>query len=304
MNPEKDNSPRPIPTRCNFYIDGFNVYHDLKEKFGNVHNKLNYYEFFKFLLRGQPEARLNTVCYFTALNFQNRDDRLRRHRRYIKTLAEVYGIEIIMGEFMHPKGYGPVENLTDVNLASRFIFDACKESCEVMYLYSSDNDFRPAIRAALAVNKNLRVYVLSPASREKNKTTKRRNLIVSLTNELEIAGRGGMRRVTKPELKNYLFTNSPIEKAPRARPPCAPAANMRRKLTIRTIRLIFIFMEMTCKKISPGAKLAGSTIINYARRSAKKIGGARGEMVYFATPIRGQEAATQRYTNKAEAKEN
>ena len=143
INLEKDKPLPPAETRCNFYIDGFNVYHDLKEKFGNIHNKLNYYEFFKFLLRERPAAQINTICYFTALNLKNRDDRLRRHRSYIKTLAQGYGIEVILGEFMYPKGYRPVENLTDVNLASRFVFDACKKSCDEMYLYSSDNDFPP-----------------------------------------------------------------------------------------------------------------------------------------------------------------
>ena len=304
-------------------------------KFGNVDNKLNYYEFFKFLLRAQPEAKINTVCYFTALNFQQRDDRLRRHRSYIETLAQVYGIEIIMGEFAHPKGHKPVENLTDVNLASRFVFDACKKSCDVMYLYSSDNDFRPAIRAATAVNKDLQVNVISPASRERNKNFRGKNRIISLTNGLKRAGRGDMILVTKPELHRnsgqvygieiimgefahpkghkpvenltelaaHLFTIFPNEKpSPQlANAPAAPR-QYHEEVNDPDNRINFYIHGNDVQENFAGRKVHWLDYKKLCGALANKIGGTRGEMVYFATPIRGQEEPSRRYRSKLKQK--
>ena len=158
--------------KINFYIDGFNIYHKIKEyqyKTGKCYKWLNYKSLFESLLQNDEE--INKIYFFTAIAKDFEKASIDRHNKYITALENV-GIEIIMGRFIpkpikrtisHKNHLGKVimdnkitiysreEKETDVNIALFMLRDFFKnkideEKCDKQFLLSSDGDFIPVLK--------------------------------------------------------------------------------------------------------------------------------------------------------------
>ena len=85
--------------RVSFYIDGFNVYHRIKEyyeKTGICYKWLNYKSLFQSLLL--PTEIISDIYFFSAISKDFGSDSVERHNKYI-TALEITGIKIVLGYF-------------------------------------------------------------------------------------------------------------------------------------------------------------------------------------------------------------
>ena len=164
--------PTPPSQRVTCYVDGFNLYHGLKE-----HSKARAYRWLN--LKSLAESRLlsghvlERVVYFTSVPPWS-PGKAARHETYIAAL-ETVGVEIVHGQFQ--KEFKTcfatcqlpfetfTEKLTDVNIATRIIRDAIQGVFDWAYLVSADADQAPTIRALQQVAPNVSVHVIFPPRR-------------------------------------------------------------------------------------------------------------------------------------------
>jgi len=140
-----------------FYIDGFNVYHGLREankydKFGD-YRWLNYQKFAENIIK--PYQDLLWVKYFTA-RIKGDVKKQKRQGDYLDALALQPKIKIYYGNYQIKQSFDktlkkyytyPVEKKTDVNIATQLLIDAFQNNFEVAYIVSGDSDLLPALEA-------------------------------------------------------------------------------------------------------------------------------------------------------------
>lgn len=169
--PAATEAPAP-PPRVTVYIDGFNLYHGLKE-----HSKARAYRWLNLRALSEslllPGHRLERVVYFTSLPPWN-PHKIARHQVYIDALQSV-GVTVVHGRFQKDtrncfavcrlpfEVY--VEKLTDVNIATRMIEDAVLDRTDWLYLVTGDADQAPAIRTLRKLAPHKKVRVIFPPRR-------------------------------------------------------------------------------------------------------------------------------------------
>ena len=138
--------------RVHFYIDGFNVYHRIKEyheRGGNDgRERANYrwLDYRKLLCQFlRSDHCLAGITFFTA----HRDDwdcgRVGRHQSFLAALR-ARGIEVVSGYFSKCGGKAK-EKQTDVNIVLAMVLDAMENKYDRCWLLSADNDFAPVLMA-------------------------------------------------------------------------------------------------------------------------------------------------------------
>ncbi|MHB0949185.1 MAG: NYN domain-containing protein [Gemmatimonadaceae bacterium] len=154
------------------YVDGFNLYHGLKQ-----HSKTRAYRWLNLwsltedlLLPGQ---RLERVIFFTSLPPWSNAKRA-RHERYIAALESV-GVEIVRGRFQKDESMcladcgklyvNYVEKLTDVHISTTILRDGVEGKFDWAYLISGDADQSPTIRTLRAMAPTRKVRVIFPPRR-------------------------------------------------------------------------------------------------------------------------------------------
>lgn len=158
--------------RITVYVDGFNLYHGLKE-----HSKARAYRWLdlsalaRSLLHEGHELR--RVLYFTSVPPWHSEKRS-RHELYIEALQST-GVEVVRGRFQKDSQKCRakcqelfdvyVEKLTDVNIATRMIEDAVLDRTDGLYLVTGDADQAPAIRALRVLAPEKPVHVIFPPRR-------------------------------------------------------------------------------------------------------------------------------------------
>ena len=162
----------PDPLRARFYVDGFNLFHGIKE-----HSKGRDYRWLDlgrlaehFLL---PGHHLENVKYFTAIPPWDRAKAL-RHETYIAALESI-GVVVVRGRFQKDERLcfatcGELftyytEKLTDVNLSTAILTDGVQDLYDWAYLISGDADQAPTIRALNALRPDKGVRVVFPPRR-------------------------------------------------------------------------------------------------------------------------------------------
>lgn len=164
--------------RVRFVIDGFNVYHSLKEA-GHVLDKKNgstgcrgtrwldlnrlCSEFIKNRL---PGATIEHIQYFSAhaTHLQTRKPTtVARHATYISAL-ECTGVEPVLGKFKKSRN-GFEEKETDVAIAVHLMAALALDKCDTVVIVSGDTDLAPAIRVAKATFPTKKIGVLFPYRR-------------------------------------------------------------------------------------------------------------------------------------------
>jgi hypothetical protein len=154
------------------YIDGFNLYHGLKDRFGHRYLWLDLVEVVRRL---RPKDSLVAVKYFTAA-VRNDPQAQARQRDYISALSAQSGplLQIVRGRYQakhlscHRCGAmwtSYEEKETDVNIAVSLVADAAVGAAEIALLISADSDLCPAIRTARAVAPALGMVAVFPPRR-------------------------------------------------------------------------------------------------------------------------------------------
>jgi hypothetical protein len=153
------------------YIDGFNLYHGLHDKYGRRYLWLDLQH---LVQRVRPRDQILAVRYFTA---EVKDDpaALARQRTYLAALkAHSSAVEVILGRYqtkrMTCRHCGKVwtsyeEKETDVNIAVALVADAAASASDIALIVSADSDLCPAIRTARSLNPKRRMIAAFPPRR-------------------------------------------------------------------------------------------------------------------------------------------
>lgn len=136
---------KPFLERVSFFIDGFNVYHRIKdfcEVKGLCFKWLNYRALFESLLeKGQ---KIQKIYFFTAIDEKKDQGVKKRHQAFIDALDSVQ-IEVISGKFAG-KHKERTEKQTDINLSLQVFEDASKDDFDLAYLMTADSDQVPTLK--------------------------------------------------------------------------------------------------------------------------------------------------------------
>ena len=129
------------------FIDGFNLYHSLRENGCNHLKWLNYCSLADAFVLKSKET-LVKVIYFSALVSWD-PNKEARHKLYIRAL-ETQGVEVVLGKFKRvtktcradcKKQYQTFEEKeTDINIAVRMMLEASKNTVDKILLFSGDSD--------------------------------------------------------------------------------------------------------------------------------------------------------------------
>jgi len=153
------------------YIDGFNLYYGLREKYGHKYMWLDMRKLVSNLLK--PDQKLAKVKYFTALVRDN-PEKEKRQRTYLDALKATTEVEIIFGkyklsDFRCPhcgrSTTSPSEKMTDVNISVSMIRDAVHNRFDTALLITGDSDLTPAVNAISAIAPEKRIVVVFPPRR-------------------------------------------------------------------------------------------------------------------------------------------
>lgn len=181
------NLPRPLNTfRAIAYIDGFNLYHGLRDAGYRRYYWLDLSKLAAQFIRG-PVSLVKTR-YFTSRIYgphlsdpkhiaERKEARRLRQTTYLDALSTLPDLQIIEGHFLtdvvacQSCGFRyrqPKEKLTDVNIATRLLIDAFQDEFDTAYLVSGDSDLSPPIEAIRSHFPGKRVYVAFPPKRHSN----------------------------------------------------------------------------------------------------------------------------------------
>lgn len=154
------------------FIDGFNLYHGLKDKYGRRYHWLDLEALATNLLK--PWQTLVGVKYFTA-RVRNDVGSLQRQSIYLDALqSHCANLEIIDGRFQEKiRGCkrcgstwtGYEEKETDVSIAIALLEHGVKNDFDTALIISGDSDLCPAVRALQRVCPDKRVIVAFPPAR-------------------------------------------------------------------------------------------------------------------------------------------
>lgn len=157
--------------RIAVYIDGFNLYHAVKN-LKQPHLKwLNLRSLAEKFINRQREV-VEKIYYFSAIATHLDSDIANRHRAYIEALQSV-NVDFIAGNFkkkplfyknrhIEVKWNKHEEKETDVNIAITIVHDALLREYDKFFLISNDTDIVPAIKMARAGNEDLEFKLLTP----------------------------------------------------------------------------------------------------------------------------------------------
>ncbi|MFD1540670.1 NYN domain-containing protein [Nonomuraea guangzhouensis] len=163
------------------YVDGFNLYHGLKSKYGRAYLWLDLVELIRRIRRHDTVIK---VRYFTAI-VKGEPDAALRQETYLSALAaNSPEVEIIRGHFKKktarcrdcgarwtcecdpPQTFHTFEEkLTDVALAVAMTMDAASGYGDMSVLVSTDTDFRPAVEASLQLAPARPILIACPPGR-------------------------------------------------------------------------------------------------------------------------------------------
>lgn len=154
------------------YVDGFNLYHGLKEAFGR---RLLWLDLAQLSRSLRPQSTLLQVRYFTAAVLDDPPAAARQGQYQQALLAQNPGlIDIVQGRYQKKevscrtcsaKWTRYEEKETDVNIATALLSDAALRRSDSALLISADSDLSPAVRAASAVYPELFIAAAFPPKR-------------------------------------------------------------------------------------------------------------------------------------------
>lgn len=160
-----------MPVRVAAYIDGFNLYHGLKAKYGRKYLWLDLQALAQSMLL--PGQELVAVRYFSA--HVRGDESVRRQSTYLDALlAHCPLAEVHMGRFQEKPitcrrcgavHYSFEEKETDVSIAVALVEDAVLDRYDTAIILSADSDLCPAVRSVRRIDPDKRIIVAFPPRR-------------------------------------------------------------------------------------------------------------------------------------------
>lgn len=161
--------------RVAFFIDGFNLYHSLKERASEC-RWLNLRKLCEHYINPEKET-IVAIYYFSAIAYWHPDStKAQKHIKYIERLRSENVIPVL-GKFKEKDIYcrqcgqsfkSHEEKRTDVNIALRMVSEAVLGTYDTGILVSGDTDMIPAIEAIRSLSLNKRMGVLFPLNRFSN----------------------------------------------------------------------------------------------------------------------------------------
>jgi hypothetical protein len=154
------------------YIDGFNLYHGLKQRFGHRYLWL---DLVKIVRRLRPADDVRTVRYFTAMVRDNAPAEARQSN-YLRALKAHNGdaIDIVVGRYQSKQRTCRTcgaswtqyeEKETDVNIAVSLVADSASWLSDLALIISADSDLCPAIRTSRQVSPTRGMIAAFPPKR-------------------------------------------------------------------------------------------------------------------------------------------
>jgi len=153
------------------YIDGFNLYHAVKDTGARHHQWLDLWSLCE-VFAPKSHFELKEVCYFSAYATWL-PDAYKRHREYVKALKSC-GVTPILAQFKEKsrgctkcgsRWIAHEEKETDVSIAVRMLDDAYRDRFDRALLVSGDSDLSPPIRMVIDRFPKKQVRVLTPIGR-------------------------------------------------------------------------------------------------------------------------------------------
>ncbi|GAB7141404.1 hypothetical protein RsTz2092_13920 [Deferribacterales bacterium RsTz2092] len=157
-------------SEVSFYIDGFNLYHSLKD-FAPDCRWLDLWALCSKFLK--PDEEIVAIYYFTAYTMWNAS-KFKKHKDYVKALQST-GVKPIYGKFKKVDRYCNLchrqystheEKRTDVNVALYLFESAMKDEFDKAIVVSGDSDLIPSIEMIQRDFPNKKVGVLIPLGRK------------------------------------------------------------------------------------------------------------------------------------------
>jgi len=165
------------------YIDGYNLYYGLRDKFGRKYLWLDLTRFAMSLL-SDTKQELAKAKYFTSADPGNTGS-AQRQQTYWKALETCPALDLIRGKYREKptrcascgaaeaecrscgsKLIFKNEKMTDVNIATHLVGDAHNNAFDVAILVGGDTDLVPAVEAVVSLKK--RMIVAFPPNRQNN----------------------------------------------------------------------------------------------------------------------------------------
>lgn len=165
-------SQQTYPQRGAFFVDGFNLYHPLRE-LGRPHLKwLDLWALGELVCRDRGHE-LVSVTYCTAYQKDSADQKL-RHEKYIDALKS-RGVRVLLGHYIMAeskdcyhcgsKSVYPTEKQTDINLALSVFNDARLDKYDWAYLLSADSDQTATAKFMRSSFPDKKLVTVSPPNR-------------------------------------------------------------------------------------------------------------------------------------------
>jgi len=174
--------------RTTFLVDGFNLYHSLKEASRDLSGASTRWLDIRSLLRSYLPlvgggATLQEIYYFSALALHLDSDRpghTLKHRSYIDCL-QASGVKIELGRFKYKSVYCSTcarrtahyeEKETDVAISVRLMEVFQADSTDAAVLVTGDTDLAPAVRTATRLFPSKQVCFAFPFKRKNSELAK------------------------------------------------------------------------------------------------------------------------------------
>jgi uncharacterized LabA/DUF88 family protein len=153
------------------YIDGFNLYYGLHQKYGRRYLWL---DLGQLVQRLRPNDQIVAVRYFTAL-VRDDPEALDRQRTYLAALSAYREeAQVVLGRYQTKRlacrqcGASWIsyeEKETDVNIAVSLVADTAADASDIALIVSADSDLCPAIRTTRSVSSRRRMIAAFPPRR-------------------------------------------------------------------------------------------------------------------------------------------
>jgi len=153
------------------YIDGYNLYHGLRDKRWKRFYWLNLPSLARQLLK--PDQTLVATKYFTTV-VKEPEDKRRRQAVYLEALQTLPDFRIFYGQFLEDPitcrkcGHTYIthhEKMTDVNIAVEMLADAYQDQFDLALLLSADRDLVGPVQAVRRLFSAKDVIVAFPPKR-------------------------------------------------------------------------------------------------------------------------------------------
>jgi len=153
------------------YIDGFNLYHGLRESKWRWAYWLNIDTLMRCFLR--HDQKLVQTKYFTSI-VSYPSDKHDRQATFLEALQTLPDFNIYYGHFLSKEiecyncGHAYIdhsEKKTDVNIATEMLTDAFQDQFDIAFLVSADSDLVPPIDTIRKLFPKKQIIVIFPPKR-------------------------------------------------------------------------------------------------------------------------------------------